>query len=197
LAIWSELPPESPIKLSPVSSNFSKFLPQNNKGFQTTLSSSHNNDPTSLRLILYVNQFLVLWQIPGKNSLWKKIIILADSSRDFSAWLADPIAMGLTWWGRASWWQGMVEESVLMTAWKQKDREGPGTRCTFPGHTSSDLLPPAKPHFLSSTTSKVAQPAGDQVFNTRAGRGQFIVKPWHSLRLIQFKVFLHICCFLQ
>jgi hypothetical protein len=42
----------------------------------------------------------------------------------------------------------------LTEARKQRDRKGARTRYLFPGHTSSDLLPPARLHLLISTTSQ-------------------------------------------
>lgn len=91
-------------------------------------------------------------------------VSIHGSLAPFFSWLvARQNIVGSTWWGKfSSSWQ---PESTV-----RKSR-GPGSQYTFERHTSNDLFPPTRPHFLKFLPPLIAPPAAEQAFNPRAFGG--------------------------
>jgi hypothetical protein len=82
--------------------------------------------------------------------------------------------------GRAPWWLNLVVEEVqhLMADRRQKARQEDARDNMLPRTHSSDLLPPAMPHFLKfPEPSHIASLCGEQVLKTRVLGDHFITKP--------------------
>jgi hypothetical protein len=100
-------------------------------------------------------QFMVIW-LQG----------LRSRVQPLSSWLFGFRPLDRTSW----WWKREEDEAVhLMVDRKQSVRKGQGTRPRLQMHTPSDLLPPARSHFLEFLEpSKIALPSGDHVFKSWA-----------------------------